>query len=491
MSVRRHDQIMVGLTPVAGPSLLVIAVVAIVAGVGDAGLNRIATLGLVNLILVVGLYTFVGNSGILSFGQMSFMAVGAYISGALTIPLTMRNVLLPNLPGPLGTELLPTVPAIVLGAAVAAVVAFVVAIPLMQLSGLAAGIASLAVLQITYVVASNWNDMTGGAASMPGVPRTTGLWSTLVWALAAIAVAYLFQISRFGLRLRAAREDQGAAASIGVNVVWHRVFAFCLSAFIVGAGGGLHIHFLGIGSPESFYLGITFMTLAMLVVGGMNSLWGAVIGTLVVTTIGELLLRIELASGVLNLREVGLALVMLAILILRPRGITGGLELEWYRVRDCRGVATHERAAGRVSPHEAGEALMSTRHRVAVDVGGTFTDLVAVDADGNFRFTKVPTTYPDFQRGVVDAVRAGDVSFEDMEIFLHGLTIATNAVVARAGAQERVSSAPRGFAISSRSGGPTAPAKACTTYRGSRRHHWCRDGIASPSANGSIISATS
>ena len=78
---------------------------------------------------------------------------------------------------------------------------------------------------------------------------------------------------------------------------------------------------------------------------------------------------------------------------------------------------------------------MSTRHRVAVDVGGTFTDLVAVAADGNFRFTKVPTTYPDYQRGVIDAVRAADVPFEDMEIFLHGLTIATNAVVARTGAR--------------------------------------------------------
>ena len=79
------------------------------------------------------------------------------------------------------------------------------------------------------------------------------------------------------------------------------------------------------------------MTLAMLVVGGMNSLWGAGLGTLVVTTIGELLLRVELASGVLNLREIGLALVMLAILILKPRGITSGLELEWYRVREWMG----------------------------------------------------------------------------------------------------------------------------------------------------------
>ena len=78
---------------------------------------------------------------------------------------------------------------------------------------------------------------------------------------------------------------------------------------------------------------------------------------------------------------------------------------------------------------------MSTQYRVAVDVGGTFTDLVAVAADGNFRFTKVPTTYPDYQRGVIEAVQSADVSFEDMEIFLHGLTIATNAVVARTGAR--------------------------------------------------------
>ena len=211
MSVRKHDQIMAGLTPVAGPSLLVIVVVAIVAGVGDAGLNRIATLGLVNLILVVGLYTFVGNSGILSFGQMSFMAVGAYISGALTIPLTMRNVVAAQPAGAprhraaahragdhtgsgsRGRRRLHRRDSV--DAASRA------SLP---------GIASLAVLQITYVVASNWNDMTGGAASMPGVPRTTGLWSTLVWALAAIAVAYLFP--DFALRTKA----PGSAGGPGV-----------------------------------------------------------------------------------------------------------------------------------------------------------------------------------------------------------------------------------------------------------------------------------
>ena len=77
---------------------------------------------------------------------------------------------------------------------------------------------------------------------------------------------------------------------------------------------------------------------------------------------------------------------------------------------------------------------MGIRYSVAVDVGGTFTDLVAVSADGEFRFSKVPTTYPDYQQGVIKAVRAVNISFQDIEIFLHGLTLATNAVIARSGA---------------------------------------------------------
>ena len=78
--------------------------------------------------------------------------------------------------------------------------------------------------------------------------------------------------------------------------------------------------------------------------------------------------------------------------------------------------------------------MMDTRYSVAVDVGGTFTDLVAVSIDGEFRFAKVPTTYPDYQKGVIKAVRTANISFQDIEIFLHGLTLATNAVIARTGA---------------------------------------------------------
>jgi N-methylhydantoinase A len=78
---------------------------------------------------------------------------------------------------------------------------------------------------------------------------------------------------------------------------------------------------------------------------------------------------------------------------------------------------------------------MSEKHRVAVDVGGTFTDLIAVDSSGELRFAKVPTTYPDYQRGVVEAIRSAGVPFPEIELFLHGTTLATNAVIARTGAK--------------------------------------------------------
>jgi branched-chain amino acid transport system permease protein len=330
------DAVLDRLGPVAGPIAVVVVAALVVAALGGGALGRALTLGLINVVLVVGLYIFVGNSGILSFGQMSFMAVGAYISGALTIPLLLRKILLPNLPGPLATHQLTTIPAVLLAAGLAAIIGFALAVPLMRLAGLAAGIATLAVLQITYVVASNWNQLTGGAASMPGVPRTIDWPAALVWAVIAIAIAHLFQRSRFGLALRASREDEAAAAAVGIHVVGLRVLAFGLSAFVVGIGGGLYVHYLGTFSPSSFYLATTFLTLAMLVVGGMNSLLGAVVGAVVVSALSEGLVRIEGATSLLSLREIALALIMLAILIVRPSGITDGAEFNWRWLRPRR-----------------------------------------------------------------------------------------------------------------------------------------------------------
>ena len=144
--------------------------------------------------------------------------------------------------------------------------------------------------------------------------------------MGAIAVAYLFQISRWGLMLRASRDDDVAAKASAVRIVRERLIAFALSAAMVGAGGGLYAQFLGSMTVDQFYLEMTFVTLAMLVVGGIGSLSGAVIGVLAVTFVIEFLRTFEHGFSIDGVKfllpsgsqEIGLGVVMALILILRP-----------------------------------------------------------------------------------------------------------------------------------------------------------------------------
>jgi branched-chain amino acid transport system permease protein len=337
-----------------GPVLVVSLATAVVAVAGDALLTRVAIVALINLTIVVGMYIFIGNSGVLSFGHIAFMAIGAYVAGLLTIPVAQKAVLLPSLPHAImqlsGSSLEGTLAA----AAVAGVVALLLAIPLMRLSGLSAGIATFALLQVVFVVASNWNEVTGGAAGLLGIPLDLTLASAWVWSTVVIALAYAFKTSSIGLKLRASRDDESAAAAAGISIVRERIAAFVVSAAVVAIGGSLYAHFFGTISPTSFYVPTTFITLAMLVVGGMTSLSGAVIGVLAVSVLSEALVRVEAATSLYALREVVLALVMLGILIARPSGISGGLEFNWRLAADAveRGL-NRSRLSRRHRPEEA------------------------------------------------------------------------------------------------------------------------------------------
>jgi branched-chain amino acid transport system permease protein len=316
------------LIPVAAPCALVL-VVSLLIATGPPALDRTLILTLVQLVLVVGLYAFVGLSGVFSFGHMSFMAVGAYASALLTVPAVMKALTLPQLPAFIADTELAALPATLIAAAVAAVFASVLAVPLTRLSGLQAGLATVAVLVIVRVVASNWDAVTGGTAGLAGIPTTTTLTVALGWALVAIVVVWLFQESRVGLRLRAAREDDVAARSLGIGVRRERALALALSAAVVGVGGALFAGQQGTVTPDQFYLSITFLTIAMLVVGGSGSLAGAVVGPLFVGVALELLRRAESGLGRPGLTEVGLGLLLLVTLALRPAGLLGGRELTW------------------------------------------------------------------------------------------------------------------------------------------------------------------
>ena len=144
--------------------------VTFVALLGPDSLDRVTVGMVINLILVVGLYMFVGLSGVFSFGHAAFMAIGAYAGAILVIPPETKEFVLPDLPGALAGVHLDPLPASLAAGAISAGVALVLAVPLARLSGLTAGLATFAVLVIVNVVAKNWQQVTHGTAGVTGIP---------------------------------------------------------------------------------------------------------------------------------------------------------------------------------------------------------------------------------------------------------------------------------------------------------------------------------
>ncbi len=320
------------------PVALVIAVGLISTTVSPA--NKIYFLNaLVSVAMVVAIYVFVGNSGVLSFGQISFVAVGAFAAGVMTVPLESKKGVLTELFPLLRDHTIGNIPSLLLAALLGGVFAFVVGLPLMRLSGLAAGIATFALLEITHNILQQWTKIGPGATTLSLVPETTGALQATLGALVAIAVAFAYQRSRLGRQLRASREDPAAARGIGVHVHRQRLWAFTLSGALAGFAGGLYVHLLGSITTEQVYLELTFLTLAMLVFGGLTSLSGAVVGALAISGLDSFLsqaeqgvhigFKLDLPSGT---RLVFLAATMALVLILRPSGLTGGRELRLPRL---------------------------------------------------------------------------------------------------------------------------------------------------------------
>jgi branched-chain amino acid transport system permease protein len=327
------------LLQLGGPVLAVVAV-----GVGSTLVSRSIEIyflnALVSVGIVVAIYVFVGNSGVLSFGQISFVALGAFAAGVMTVPLESKTGILTELYPILRDHTVGNLASLVLAAAVGGVFAFLVGLPLMRLSGLAAGIATFAVLEITHNLLREWTRIGPGATTLPLVPETTDALQATAGALVVVVVAFTYQRSRPGRLLRATREDAAAARGVGVNVHRQRLWAFTLSGALAGFAGGLLVHLLGSITTEQVYLELTFVTLAMLVVGGITSLWGAVLGALLVSGLDSFLseaeqgvdvgVSLDLPSGT---RLIILGAMMALVLIVRPSGITGGRELTLPRRR--------------------------------------------------------------------------------------------------------------------------------------------------------------
>ncbi len=316
-----------------GPLLLVVLV-----GLASRGLSPAMQGDAINILvtttIVVGLYIFIGNSGVMSFGQVSFVAVGAFSAGILTSPVAIRTSMMPALFGFLASTQLSNLESLLLAAGLGAGFALVTGLALMRLNGLGAGIATFAVLEITYNVLGFWDKVGPGATTLAMVPVTTGLLQGTIGCLAAVIIAFAYQHTRSCRQLRATREDLTAARGIGISVLRHRVCAFTISGAICGFAGALFVHEIGSIDVSQVYLDLTFATLALLVIGGVGSLWGATVGGTVLGVIDTVLSNAEsgISFGSLHVTlpngssTVIFGALMVAVLILAPKGITRGRE---------------------------------------------------------------------------------------------------------------------------------------------------------------------
>ena len=317
----------------AGRSALFFGVpLALVAFLGSAFASpaneRVIVNFFITLVLALSIQTFSGNSGIVSFGHVGFMGVGAYVAALATIPPAIKALTLPSLPGFLADLHLGFVPSVLLAAAISAFVAAILGAPLARMREGAMTMATISVLVIFFVIFDNWDEVTRGAQVLFGIPRNTTIWWAVGFAVLTIALARLFRESPAGTMLRASRADPVAAEALGANVVLLRWIAWPVSGFIMGMGGGLWAEYNVAFGPRQFFFSLTFALLAVLVVGGLGSVSGAVVGAVVVTAASEIMRRVEDRTGIGGLSDMAVALMILLVLYRRPDGLLGRVEAD-------------------------------------------------------------------------------------------------------------------------------------------------------------------
>lgn len=276
----------------------------------------IAILMAANVIVAVGLNLLVGYTGLISLGHAGFVAIGAYASGLLAARLG-----------------LPWYLAWLAAAAICAGFGFLVGLPALRLTGPYLAIATLGFGIAVYQVLTNWTDLSGGRMGLPveqlslgigGLTKTQELYYVAAAAAVGLAwVAYNLARSHIGRALVAIRDSDIAAEVTGVNLTWYKTLAFAISAAYAGVAGAIIAQALRHLEPQSFTFLESITYFAMIVVGGLGTVSGAIIGAVVLTLIPHYL------SGVRQWLPIIYGGVIILMMLVEPRGLYG----RWLRIK--------------------------------------------------------------------------------------------------------------------------------------------------------------
>ena len=276
----------------------------------------------INTLLALGLNMLMGYAGQISLGHAAFYGLGAYITGVLTATMNWSPWL--------------SLPAAIF---LTALIAYLVALPMLKLSGYYLGMGTLGFGMITYILIRQWGTVTGGDSGLVGIPSLAlgplsfaagRAYYFLVWTVvfATFIVCELLVDSRIGRALRAIHDGENVAAAMGIDTSRLKIGIFVLSAIIAAVAGFLYAHLVSFISPNSFDFLVSVRLVTMVVVGGMASIWGSLFGASLLTILPEWLHVFS------DYEMIVYGLVLMIIMIFLPQGLTRGL------------VDLYERSAG-------------------------------------------------------------------------------------------------------------------------------------------------
>ncbi len=276
----------------------------------------------INLIAVLGLCLLTGFTGLFSFGHAGFMAIGAYIGALMTVPPS-------TMPGSIGGLGLPFIFGILAGGAAAGIVSWFIGRITLNLKGDYFCIATLGFGEATRLILNNVQTF-GGARGWPGVPQYSTVLT--VFVVDVIAVLFLANLvkSRHGRNMIAVREEELAAQIAGVDVFRYKMIALIVSAVYAGVAGVLFGHYMTFIQPKMFSMTKSTELTIIVIFGGLGSISGSVLGALVLTALPELLRAFDIW------RLVFYGAAVIVIMISRPKGLMGGMELSPAGIRKIR-----------------------------------------------------------------------------------------------------------------------------------------------------------
>jgi branched-chain amino acid transport system permease protein len=302
---------------------------------------RILNLMAINAILALSLNLIYGMTGMFSLGHAGFMAIGAYVSALLILSPAekVRLWILKPIIWPLSVIQTPFWISLIAAGLLAALIGWILSKAVLRLGGDYLGIATLGLAEIIRILIANWVPITNGSLGLKGIPSYTNLWVS--YGCLVLTVIFMVRLMRSstGNVFRAIRDDEIAAKTMGVNTFKYRVLAFTIGSFFAGLGGALMGNLISTIDPRMFVIALTFQVLMIVVVGGLGSITGSLIGSVIITFALEWLRIVEgsfdfsvlgyafKSGGIPGLRMVIFSALLILVIILRREGIMGTREL--------------------------------------------------------------------------------------------------------------------------------------------------------------------